>query len=80
MTASPPESGASEAADRPAVRLDYPSPPLSPFDRPVDRVVRAADTIRLVTRVTFIVFAIAGFALAVWAVWRLSRVYYAAGR
>jgi hypothetical protein len=63
-----------------APALEYSSPALSPYDRPVEPVVRAARKVRLVVRILFWVFALAAFAFAAWAVWTLKSAFDAIGR
>lgn len=64
----------------PAAALEYSSPALSPYDRPVEPVVRAARTVRRVVRILFWAFALAAFAFAAWAVWTLKAVFNSIGR
>jgi hypothetical protein len=54
--------------------LDYPAPRLSPYDRPVEPIVHAARTVRVVVRVTFLVLALGA---AVFATWALVQVWSA---
>jgi hypothetical protein len=63
-------------ADPPAAhRLDYPTPRLSPYDRPVEPIVHAAHTARLVVRLAFLVLSLAAAAFAVWAVAQVWSAY-----
>ena len=57
------------ANDPPAAHpLDYPAPRLSPYDRPVEPIVHAARTVRVVVRITFLALALGTAAFATWAV------------
>ena len=60
--------------------LDYPSPALSPYDRPVEPVVRAARVVQIVFRVAFWVVAVVIVAAAGWVVWRAQSAFDALGR
>ena len=63
-------------ANAPAAHLlNYPAPRLSPYDRPVDPIVHAAHTVRVVARVTFLVLSLAAAAFAVWAVVQVWNAY-----
>src|SRR5688500_4390679 len=60
--------------------LDYPSPSLSSFDRPVEPVVRFARGVRLGVRITYVVAAILGLAFVVWEVLQLRAAFEAMGQ
>jgi hypothetical protein len=64
----------------PLQRLDYPSPALSPFDRPVEPVVRVAQSFRLAVRIVYWVFAVAAVAFGAWAILRLLNAFDSFGR
>ena len=67
--------------DEPAPRpLEYPSPSLSSFDRPVEPVVRFAQGVRLAMRITYVVAAVAIIVFVVWAVLWISATFEAVGR
>ena len=80
MSGGEPTSADEPGRASPAPALEYSSPALSPYDRPVEPVVRAARTVRLVVRVLFWVFALAAIAFAAWAVWMLKNAFDAIGR
>ena len=77
--AEPASSGAYPEGRSPQ-RLDYPSAPLSDFDRPVEPVVRLARGVRLAVRITYIVAALMGLVFVVWAVLQLRAAFEAMGR
>ena len=73
--------GGGNDADRPAPRpLDYPSPSLSSFDRPIEPVVQLAHGVRLAVRITYVVAAVMGLVFVVWAVLQLRSAFDAMGR
>jgi hypothetical protein len=63
-------------ANAPAAHpLNYPSPRLSPYDRPVEPIVHAAHAVRVVLRLAFLVLSLAAAAFAVWAVVQVWNAY-----
>lgn len=52
--------------------LDYPSPPLSPYDRPIEPFVTFARRFRFAIRVCYLLFALMVIALAVWGALRMG--------
>jgi hypothetical protein len=73
---NPGDRPAAPAEDPPAAHpLEYPTPGLSPYDRPVEPVVNAARTVRLVVRVTFLLLSLLAAAFAVWAVAQVWNAY-----
>jgi hypothetical protein len=80
LTKDQASSAADSDAPSPPQLLDYPSPLLSPFDRPVEPVVRVARTLRLVIRIVWWVFAIGAVAFGAWAMLRLLRAFESMGR
>ena len=80
MAEGEPASGGMDA-DEPSPRpLDYTSPSLSSFDRPVEPVVRFAQGVRLAMRITYIAAAVAIIVFVVWAVLRVNAAFEAMGR
>ena len=59
---------------REAQPLDYPSPPLSPYDRPIEPFVTFARRFRLAIRVCYLLFALLVVIVAVWAALRAANV------
>lgn len=51
--------------ERAPVRLDYPTPHLSPYDRPVLPVVRLAHRVKIAARVMYLLLALAVVAVAI---------------
>jgi hypothetical protein len=63
------------ASPRPPETLDYPSPPLSAYDRPVEPVVKFARRFRLVIRICYLIFALLVVGFAVWGALRMAEVF-----
>ena len=55
--------------------LDYLSPPLSPYDRPVQPIVTFARRLRIAVRVCYLLFALIVVGLAVWGALRMAAVF-----
>ncbi len=56
--------------------LGYPSPPLSPYDRPIEPFVTFARQFRRVVRVGCLLFALLVMGLILWGALRMSSVFY----
>ena len=55
--------------------LEYPSPPLSPYDRPIEPFVTFARRFKFAIRVCYLLFALAVVIVAVWAALRAAAVF-----
>ncbi len=55
--------------------LDYPSPPLSPYDRPIEPFVTFARRAKIAVRFCYLLGAIALVGLAVWSMLRAAGVF-----
>jgi hypothetical protein len=55
--------------------LEYSSPPLSPYDRPVQPIVTLARRLRIAVRVCYLLFALIVVGLAVWGALRMAAVF-----
>ncbi len=55
--------------------LGYPSPPLSPYDRPIEPFVTFARQFRRVVRIGCLLFALLVIGFVVWGVLRISSVF-----
>jgi hypothetical protein len=55
--------------------LDYPSPPLSRYDRPVEPFVTFARRFKMAVRIGYLLFALAVAGLAVWGALRMAGVF-----
>jgi hypothetical protein len=59
---------------REAQPLDYPSPPLSPYDRPVEPFVTFARRFKLAIRFCYLAFALLIIGFAVWGLLRMTSI------
>ncbi|HEV2296615.1 MAG TPA: hypothetical protein VGR35_22420 [Tepidisphaeraceae bacterium] len=55
--------------------LDYPSPPLSPYDRPIEPFVTFARRFKFAIRLCYLLFALIVIGAAAWGALRLTRVF-----
>ena len=55
--------------------LDYPSPPLSPYDRPIEPFVTFARRFKYAIRICYLLIALALLGLALWGALRLAGVF-----
>ena len=69
-----------ETRPAPVRPLDYPAPHLSSLDRPVEPIVRAARTVRLAVRVTWIAAGVLFLAFALWAIYQVNQAFKTIGR
>jgi hypothetical protein len=55
--------------------LDYPSPPLSPYDRPIEPFVTFARRFRLAIRICYLLFALLVVGFVVWGALRMVSLF-----
>ena len=56
-------------------RLDYPSPPLSPYDRPIEPFVTFARRFKFAIRLCYLLFALIVIGVVIWGALRMAGLF-----